>query len=175
MRDELDNLIDSTLSGYSTAEPLAGLEQRVLNRVRAAEASRRRRRFWTLAALAGPAFAALAILLLIRPGAPPPAPVARVTAPAVRVAPESPAPPPAVSPEKPRPSVSGRAPVARPSPQRELPKRNVFPTPAPVTPEERMLVELAVSHPQQLLIQPVEHIEIKPIEIAPLQADGGGQ
>ena len=50
MEDDLDKLIDGALSAYSAAEPLAGLEQRVLGRVRAAQASRRRRWRWALAA-----------------------------------------------------------------------------------------------------------------------------
>ena len=34
-------------------------------------------------------------------------------------------------------------------------------------------MELAESHPYELMARPVEEIEIKPIQIAPLQIDGG--
>jgi hypothetical protein len=39
--DNLDQALDAALAQYSSAEPLAGLEQRVLNRVRAAGRARR--------------------------------------------------------------------------------------------------------------------------------------
>jgi hypothetical protein len=62
MQDDLDRLIDGALSGYSNVEPLAGLEDRVLNRVRV-EASRRRRRIWILGVLAAPALVALVLAI----------------------------------------------------------------------------------------------------------------
>ena len=40
-RDELDGLIDGALSEYSSADPMDGLEDRVLRRVQAAAAPRR--------------------------------------------------------------------------------------------------------------------------------------
>ena len=40
-RDELDDLIDGALPGYSDASPLEGLEERVLCRIHAAPAARR--------------------------------------------------------------------------------------------------------------------------------------
>src|SRR4051812_23921312 len=64
MHDELDNLIDGALAQYASAEPLAGIEQRVLDRVHLAE-SRRRRWRWTLV-LAAPAVAA-ALLVVLAP------------------------------------------------------------------------------------------------------------
>src|SRR3954449_6548830 len=59
--DELDRIIDCGLAGYAAHEPLAGLEERVLNRVRLANAGRRRLswRHWTLAL---PVLAALIFL-----------------------------------------------------------------------------------------------------------------
>src|SRR5579859_7817535 len=47
--DELDRRIDDALAGYSGAEPLAGIEERVLRRVRVAT---RRRAFGWAAAIA---------------------------------------------------------------------------------------------------------------------------
>src|SRR5436305_7129563 len=58
MQDDLDRLIDCGLAGYSSAEPLVGLEQRVLRRVRAV----RRRRWWGLVLI--PAAAVLVLALL---------------------------------------------------------------------------------------------------------------
>ena len=39
--DELNSIIDRALSSYSDVQPLAGLEERVLNRIRASESARR--------------------------------------------------------------------------------------------------------------------------------------
>ncbi len=153
MRDELDSLIDGALAEYSNVEPLAGLEERVLARVRRARPSRL---WWWLAV---PVAAAVATVVMLRP-APEIAPpvVASVVPPA----------PPVMAPTRARPRVVKRA---RPA---ELPKRNVFPTITPLTAEERLLVELAQSHPDELKAPALpEEIEIKPIEIAPLSVDGG--
>jgi len=153
MQDELDDL----MAGYSTAEPLAGLEDRILQRVRAVESTRKRRRWWRL--LAVPAAAALVFALL---------PARRVE---VVVAP----PPRVVEPEPVRSATAmERSPHRRkrPSPVRSNPKREYFPTLSPLTPEEQVLVELARSQPAQLPPPPAEEIAIKPIEIAPLVPDG---
>jgi hypothetical protein len=164
MHDDLDTLIDGALAAYSTAEPLAGLDQRVLERVRVAEAARRRRWRWGFV-LAAPALGATVLMILApRPEAQP-----------VRVAIVQPKPAPValptLPPASPRPVVKAR----RPAPKPELPKRNLFPTVSPLTDEERLLVGLAQSNPGFLPPKPVEEIEIKPIEIAPLQVDGGQQ
>ena len=90
-------------------------------------------------------------------------------APAPAVA-ETPTPPTAVAAAQPR--EPRRAPRRQRS-VRAAAKRKLFPTPAPLSDEERMLVDLAASHPDALLIRPLEQIEIKPIQIAPLQIDGG--
>ena len=157
MRDELDNLIDGALATYSTAEPVGGIEQRVLDRVRLAEARRRRWR-WGLV-LTVPAVAAVLVIFAPKPQ-PAPVPVAVATPPAI-VLPTGP------EPIAPKPRRIVRKP--------ELPKRNLFPTMSPLTTEERLLVQLAQSNPELLLAKPVDEIEIKPIEIAPLQIDGPQQ
>jgi len=160
MHDELDNLIDGALATYSSAEPLGGIEQRVLDRVRLA-GTRRRRWRWTLV-LAAPAVAA--VLLVILAPKPEPVPVALV---APRPAPIALPTPPVVAPA-PRLVAKVRRPVRAPEP----PKRDLFPTISPLTGEERLLVQLAQASPQLLLARPVAEIEIKPIQIAPLQIDG---
>jgi hypothetical protein len=166
MRDDLDQIIDRALAGYSGAEPLAGLEQRVLNRVRAEERARKRRWRWALA-ISVPALAAILVAVLVRE--PEPALVAKFVPAPVRVsAPPSPA----------RPAVAvQKAPLRRPKPRqvpaRVLPKKDMFPTVSPLSSQERLLVGMAESHPNELLTRPVEEIEIKPIQIAPLQIDGG--
>src|SRR5437899_8565804 len=64
-KDELDRMIDGALATYSGAEPLAGLEERVLNRVRVAEAERPRPRLWRWV-LAGSVLAALVVAIVLR-------------------------------------------------------------------------------------------------------------
>src|SRR5689334_13663221 len=59
--DELDRRIDSALVGYSDAEPLAGLEERVLRRVRVA--SRRRMLGWAVTLAAAAALVVTAIVV----------------------------------------------------------------------------------------------------------------
>lgn len=162
MRDDLDKLIDGALGEYSSAEPLAGLEQRVLNRARAERLSRQRRWWWTAVALAA---SAVAVVVVVAPHRRVPPPVA-VVAPPPQVEPASAAVAPVAAPRR-------AAAVRRMRGPRVLPKRNLFPTPSPLSPEERLLVQLAESRPQLLLARPVDEIYIKPIEIAPLQVDGG--
>lgn len=161
MADELDKLIDAALAGYSTAEPLEGLEGRIVRRVRAAEADRKRRPAWGVAI---PAMAAAMLLVwALRPPKP--------AVPAAEVVKQ----PPARVEIAPAPKIVAVAPRVRQRTVRarkELPKRNVFPASAPLTTEERLLVQLARSHPEALAGQVSGEIEIKPIEIAPLQIDG---
>ena len=63
-RDELDSIIDRALAGYSTCEPLVGLEDRVLNRIHLANSGRRQPR-WQWWALLIPALAALAAVVVV--------------------------------------------------------------------------------------------------------------
>src|SRR5690348_1041953 len=57
---DIDRLIDGALSAYSDREPMAGLERRILNRIRTAE-TRRRRSAWFL----GFAFASTLFALVL--------------------------------------------------------------------------------------------------------------
>jgi hypothetical protein len=164
-RDELDRLIDSVLVGYVDAEPLAGLEQRVLERVRLAHVGRRSRVWWgwTLAAVA----TAAAVLVIAER----PRPVRPLVGQSFR--------PAELLPRAPAQNLRQ---AERPAPQKQkarnlatqnrLPKRDQFPTPAPLTAEERALIQLA-GFDSPGLQSPAElsPIEIAPIEIAPLRID----
>ncbi len=169
-RDRLDEWIDGALRGYSDAEPLARIEDRVLNRVRAARTARRRS--WRLA-FAVPALAALVVVVWIvwrqQPAvAPPQVPVAAIKPPAVLA-------PPVVS----------SVPVAkrRHRPVRHpLPMHEYFPAPSPVTAEEKALFAWARRSPAEaqhafadLRRRNEGPIVIQKIEIAPLEADGAYQ
>lgn len=167
-RDALDRLLDEGLASYAAEEPRTGLEQRVLHRVRA-EGARPRWLFlrWALPA-AALACVVAGVMLRTQPA---PAPERQVASqipppevPAAVPAPEEPAAPPRQRP-------------ARPS----LPKLAVFPTPMPLTPEERALTRVVVSAPEENTDaagdspQGIEPIEVDKIEIPPLQIGDGTQ
>ncbi len=161
--EDLDRLLDEGIQSYVAAEPLAGLEQRVLARTRTAP---KRNHAPAFLAAAG-ACAATVILAVAFHTTPTPLPV----------------PPPA------RVAI---APIAKPvlvSQRRRrtghrLPKQPPFPTPQPVTTEEHLLLALIAAHPDQTaqafasLHSQSDPIEIKPIEIKPLgqgEKDKGGE
>jgi hypothetical protein len=161
--DALDRLIDNALASYSGGEPLAGLEERVMQRVRAQGAFRR---FalgkWALA-LAAVALAGLVIFFR-------PPNAAKPVAPAV-VAAKAAA--PILLPAAPTPAVR----VIRTS-RRALPKQAEFPRPVPVTGEERALLALADQPPDQgpnplIAWQPrtAQPIQIDEITIEPLRRE----
>src|SRR5579884_1652911 len=145
---DIDRLIDSALARYTDAEPLDGIEQRVLNRVLATRASRRRAWWFGIAASA----VATALLLIAvgthtRPA--PPKQVARVTAPPAR-----------------QPVVVAAAAPARPirhrrRPTRRLPKERQFPSPAPLTGGEQALLAFVRRNPAQavaVFVDPPERV-----------------
>ncbi len=163
-RDPLDALLDEALRGYSSQEPRPGLEQRILNRVRAA--GRASRFPWWVFAI--PAMAGLLVLAGIfwirqAPKAPRPeaAPViAKAPAPDLRP----------VRPEPPHRTVRRHA---------RYPKQPVFPAPAPLTNEERALLALAAHTPKEAREalaetrpRDPEPMRIEEIKIQPLQSDG---
>jgi hypothetical protein len=164
-RDHLDSMLDDALSVYSGAEPLEGLEDRILHRVRAGEVTRRRPLRWAFA------FAATAVVVLVaivmpvpRNPAPKPRDTARAEIPATVEQPR-------IASQQRRSRVAARR---APSPKQEQ-----FPAPAPLTAEERALrsfVERNAAEAQQVFAQlrkrTNDPIEIQPIQIAPLRIDG---
>jgi hypothetical protein len=166
--DELDKILDSTLTSYSQEEPRPGLGGRVLNRIRAAGVGHRFS--WLRWAMAIPAFACVLFLVVTFwskrdsvPRASKPAPVIAKTAPAAPVTPGA---------------VQITASRRRLKHLR-LPKREQFPTPTPLTTEERALLAFIAHSPKQARemladakSRSQEPIQIKEIHIEPLQ-DGG--
>ncbi len=163
-RDPLDALLEEALPGYSGHEPHPGLEQRILNRVRAAGPAPRFPR-WVFAI---PALAGLLVLAGIfwkREAPKVPRPEAAHTVAKISA--------PAVPPVKPEP--------ARRTTRRHTryPKQPVFPAPTPLTNEERALLALAAHAPKearealtQTRPRDPEPIRIEEIKIQPLQSDG---
>ncbi len=181
--DEFEDILHGALAEYRDAEPLAGLEDRVLCRLRLA-ADHRRKLLWRWSALAAAA-AMLTIAVWLGVSA-----RARHT-PSPAAATHKPAPP--AEPQR-KPSVSAAAHrgaassvpavktartkqphVSASSPRVSLqraPRREEFPMPTPLTSSERSLLALAQTHPaalQGLQEQDIDkQIDIAPIAIEPL-------
>ncbi len=168
---ELDQLIDTALPSYSAAEPQSGFEQRILTNA-LAEYPRRRRFAWAWA-LALPAAACLLVFLFFsgrhnshqRKLEATATTVPAITAPSPR---ETPATDSIPSPRK--RSIPHKL-SAQPSTIREtLPMQDVFPSPSPLTAEERAAIALVrdpAPMPQQT--DTAVRVEINPIHIAELQ------
>jgi hypothetical protein len=171
-QQELDNLIDAALAGYSSTEPAPGLEARVLRRVHTAGPARWR--IWdfrfaaAVSAVAALLLAAVAVRMWRHEAtSPPPAPNAIA---AMR--------PPAVTAHSPRATSSETASATRRHRVRPkgLPKGEQFPGPAPLTPEENALVAWVRRAPAEardtlaaLRTQTEAPVAIAPIEIPPIQ------
>lgn len=153
MSDELDRILDDALGSYGDREPRPGLERRVLARVAAARPGRRLGWWWVAAGATACACIATGLLFRDQPVPPPdlvrleqPVPVFRVVA---------------IT-----PVVLRRA--VRPA----LPKQEMFPAPAPLTAEERAMLQLAERFPKQALeltARQEKPIAIPEIEIKPLE------
>jgi hypothetical protein len=152
--DELDRVLDEAIRSYVTAEPLAGLEQRVVART---QTPVKRGYGRILLAVFAAIMAVTFFWKLGSPRKPVPVTLAAVPVPEVVVKP---------------------APVQAAAIHRRralsLPKQAVFPTPSAVTTEEHLLLALVDDHRDQKLQvfeslqQQAEPIEIKPIGIRPL-------
>jgi len=175
----LDDLLDAGLARYGSATPRPGLEARVLANLRA----ERERRSWLVWAgwLATGAVAALIVVgvfnLTRRPTrpVPPPSVATRQTAP-----PTVAAVPPAEGAGESRPirPVSGkRIPRTFIYTMRQEVRLDVFPSPQPLTEQEKLLVQYVRQTPAEALAAtPTEstlipELEIKPLEIAPLDTE----
>ena len=152
----IDQWIDRALSTYAAAEPMAGLEERVLNRIRIADSERRRRSRIMNWALAIPILASLIISAVV-----------------LRTTPQKL--------ELPPPKIALASLLAPPgSNVSSKPRRQMsIPLPAPITGDERALLALATSQPAaavqafgDLQKKSNEPLEIEEIKILPLQSDG---
>ncbi len=165
---ELDNLIDAALPGYTAAEPQPDLEQRILTNA-LAEYPPRRRLTWAWA-LAVPAVACLLGLLFFagrhhsyRSTLEATATAAPTTTTATLR--ETPTTDTFPSPRKRSIKLATQSSNTRET----LPKEDVFPSPSPLTAEERAAIAL-VRDPAQMPRQTgTAGVEITPIHIAELQ------
>jgi hypothetical protein len=165
--DAMDRALDEALAQYANVEPLAGIEQRILGRVRAeAAAPRLGFKRWALAAVAVVVVAIGTAVLWKRPA--PSATVARQSI--------APAPPAARTPSIPPQVRQGR--TRRTRSTAPLPKRDQFPTPVPITREENALLALVTGSPTQardalldLQQKTADPIRIEEIKIEPLRSN----
>jgi hypothetical protein len=186
--DEFEQMLDDALAEYRKAEPLAGLEDRVLQRLKS-QAERRRRLWWQWSAIAA-ATAVLAIAAWI--GLSGRARHEAIPSPVVRKqdlpAEPSPRTPDAlatnthasnpvqvaknVRPEGARVPAPGQLASAEGAPMREQ-----FPSQVPLKAEERVLLALAQTHPEVLREWSRDgsdqEISIAPINIKPLVDETG--
>ena len=165
MDDKWERILDEGMAGYASAEPLAGMEERILAKIRAAEGPQRRLRGWGVVLAAATAGLCLLVMLPTRKaelGRPVPAGV--VVQLQVSV---------------PKQAVSVSRVLHRRARAKVLPKLAVFPTPSPLTGEERRLIALVATDPKgtaeafESLRKRSEPLEIAPLVIEPLTIGGG--
>jgi hypothetical protein len=159
-----DQLFDAALALGSNTEPRAGLEDRILAGVAARQKAARRRN-WTLSFAVG-ALAVLAVALAIRVTrrptvhALPPSPLVAATRP------EIPAPPAPIAREPLHPT-KVRMPKAAPQ------RPQQFPTPAPPSEQERLLLLYVKQTPEPVLTAPPANtdkdLEVPELSIAALE------
>ena len=182
--DEFDQILDDALAEYREAEPLAGLEARVLQRLRL-QTERRRKPVWRWSAIAAAA-AALVIVAWIGLGNHArqelvPLSVAQKQAPAASaglgtigtLAVNQPSAKRLVRSQTLH-SIHGST-GEKLAAMRQPPAREQFPLPAPLQPEERMLLALATIHPEVLRDKAGDDtaVVIAPINIKPLVDETG--
>jgi hypothetical protein len=188
--DEFDNILDDALAEYRDAEPLSGLESRVLRRVQ--EQPSRRRAWWGWSLAAGLAMALLAVAAWFELRDPPYRPL-----PTYQASTEQAAAQPShnlrtekdliADLEKVRRDYSETFPADTLKQKRRASSKSTpvlavssrgeqFPAPAPLTSEERALLALAHSDPEALRTLPGNNKElaIAPITIQPLTDGSGG-
>jgi hypothetical protein len=182
--EHLDNLLNQALSEYRDAEPLAGLEARVLQRLHL-QLHGRRVAWWKWTAIvACAAMLAFAVWLALRPHVPTAPPLAETrnldvppeTKPAAQTPRSAPQSPRELSKESARntdhrvlTSTTRQSPVAAVNDRGGDSAR----LPTPLTGEERQLLALAQTHPDALraISQEDQPIAIAPLNIQPLPSE----
>ena len=167
MPDEFDRALDEALSSYGRPPERSGLEQRVLAH---ATQPRRAKYFWPVVACAACLLIAAALFWPT---------LHNSTLPAVRHL-QNGLPPQLTANDRSHQRSdwdSGKVlQTALPKPRRRhdpSPRQPQFPTPSPITSEERALLRLANSNPNELaqLKQPAQSLEVAPIVIEPLEKE----
>lgn len=180
--EDLDRILDHALTEYRDAEPLAGIEDRILRRVAAQPEPSPRRWAWVFAAAVAAAVVMVAVWLGVRERPHQQAVATKVAAPAQQAPPSAANVDTAASSSGPsRPVAKAHRSWQRPSsvntPQvaTAKPVLKQFPAPMPMTSQEHALLALARTHPDALLASrdDADQINIAPIEIKPLASEAG--
>ena len=163
-----ERLLDQALQQYSAAEPRLGLEARILQNL----ANRRPQPWYSVFAMPRfiwPLAATVALLAIAlgtwqyRKPAPHPSEVAQTTAPAAAAASSEIKSPVAVTPTATpvaRPRHKTQPPqLARREPPSELPRREQFPSPAPLSDQERLLLTYLRTTPKEEVLLAVAQRE----------------
>ncbi len=175
----LDELLEASLARYRSAEPRLGFEQRLLANLRASAQAAPRFRWGWLALGAAAAALAMMVVGFYLARRPKPSP------PAVSVVAPGPEPARVVSPivgVKPPGALTGQrrpAPgqVRRTPPTFEVatPRRDQFPSPAPLSAEEKLLLRFLKEAPEPVLMalraenEPKGDLQIRDLNIPPLE------
>jgi len=169
--NELDRILQVGISSYPGGEPLAGLEERILARVRITESSRRSIAGWWAILTVGLAALVMSVSVYLRTGHTESRPVRGPLETKTATLDETPRRIEAISVSKRRGHSHREA---------ALPKQPVFPTPSPLTPEERLLLAMLKRDPDgtaqvfdSLRKRGSEPLEIAPLVILPLETGGG--
>ena len=188
--DDFDRTVDDALAEYRDAEPLAGVEERVLQRLRLQHRTQRNRWYRWSAVLAGASMIVIALWSglqhrkpqtfqqpesLATQQAPPPSTQAAAAVQAAgkitrRVPAQHLVTSARVSADRPTATWPPRAGMSAMPAGTESVSGQQFPTPSPLTSQERALIALAHTHPDVLLSQQGadQELTITPIDIKPL-------
>ncbi len=181
----VDELLDSALARYRSAEPRPGLEERVLGRLRA-EPEPKPWLGWTWRLAAGVAVFAIVVATahwarwtVFAPGTP-----ARISGGSPTEMSKSSA---SVSVSRSEVTKPVASPTARKMKSRTVrqaalrrvaePRGDVFPSPAPLSEQERLLIAYLKLNSSRALLafhsgdEEIEEIQIKPLEIKPLETE----
>ncbi len=176
---EFDRIIDRALTTYSEAQPLEGLADRVLNRVRGSGSTPRRFRGWEWVVTASGLVVLASIVFTLEPrrGTVPkeihPANFQAATQPVLTTKSEN-------AQLEPSPRLREVTRTKHPMKRYFLPKQEQFPSPTPLSSEERVLVAFVKRDPARALKlfassqndRADQEIQIEPIQIKPLADDG---
>ena len=158
----VDDLLDAGLAQYRSVEPRPGLENRILARLRT-EQKAAPWRAWAWRIGAGVVAAGVILALVSQPRRQRPH-----TLPSVAESPKS---APAVASLTPATAPARQTPV----PRHNEPRRDVFPSPAPLSEEEKLLVSYVRKMPDGALgafpedDQPVASLRVPDLNIPPLE------
>lgn len=167
----VEGLLEASLKRYRSEEPRAGLENRILANVRGSDHALQPRRWvWALAASAVVLLVAIVVLRFTSR----PAPRTATVSPAVQ----------SVTPKVETPKMVAVAPPISSVPRRpgqrpqtttaRLRRPEQFPTPAPMTGQEKLLLLYVQSTPASELAattteEPIQDLKISPLAFAPLE------